>query len=159
VKVLLDNTVLSNFLLINRPDLLQIAFQHRCYITEAVSMELQQGVTVGLLPPHDWSWLPILKLDNTAQVLFTQLTARLNAGEASCLAVAALGGYQVFTDDRDARKIAAQMEIPISGTLGVLVLLVDQGEIDLDEGDTILAKMVQHGYYAPIASLAMLIQG
>jgi predicted nucleic acid-binding protein len=51
------------------------------------------------------------------------------------------------------------MEIPISGTLGVLVLLVDQGEIDLDEGDTILAKMVQHGYYAPIASLAMLIQG
>jgi predicted nucleic acid-binding protein len=158
MKVLLDNTVLSNFLLVRQADLLQKAFRRRAHITESVYQELQKGIDSGLLFTYDWSWLPVLKLDDRAQLLFTQLSIRLNDGEASCLALAAQGGYQVFTDDRDARKIAAQMGIPVSGTLGVLVLLIEQKEIQLDEGDVLLKKMIQQGYFAPISSLATLLQ-
>lgn len=158
MKVLLDNTVLSNFLLVRRGDLLQRAFQERAHITESVYRELHKGAASGLLPTYDWSWLPVLKLDDKAHLLFIQLSVRLNSGEASCLALAAQGGYQVFTDDRDARKVAAQLGIPISGTLGVLVLLIQQGELQLDEGDVLLTKMIQQGYFAPISSLATLLQ-
>lgn len=77
----------------------------------------------------------------------------LDAGEASCLALAASRGYRVFTDDRDARTLAARMGIPVSGTIGLLVRLVDLGEITVAEGNRLLARMITFGYYAPIDSL------
>lgn len=56
-----------------------------------------------------------------------KIALELGRGEASCIACAALRKLRIFTDDRDARRIALGLHVPVSGTLGVLLLLVDAG--------------------------------
>jgi predicted nucleic acid-binding protein len=150
---LLDNTVLSNFTTVGRPDLVRLALGEDAATSEAAWAELQAGIHIGKLPTQDWSWLPILSLTEAERPLYEILTERFNAGEASCLAIAAARGYRVFTDDRDARKLAAVWKIPVSGTLGLLLRLIDLKILSLDEGSTLLARMIAAGYRSPIASL------
>jgi len=154
VIALLDNTVLSNFSAVERPDLVQTALGETAATVEEAYAELQAGIQLGKLPPCDWSWLPVLRLNESEQAVYERLRERLNAGEAACLAVAAARKYRAFTDDRDARAIAAQMQIPVSGTLGLLVRLVDQEHLTLHEADKLLNRMIAAGYWSPVASLS-----
>ena len=155
--ILLDNTVLSNFALVGRPDLIQNATGTDAATTEAVWEEYQAGVRIGRLPVHDWSWLPNLPLDAADMPLYNFFTQRLNAGEASCLAIAARPGARVFTDDRDAREIAVSRAIPVSGTLGLLVRLIDLHILALNDADALLANMIAAGYRSPVMSLQQLM--
>jgi predicted nucleic acid-binding protein len=84
---------------------------------------------------------------------YRQFLHRLNAGEAACLAMAIHRGCRVITDDRDAREFAHRLRVPLSGTLGVLVRLVDIGTLSLKEADAFLARMVAAGYRSPVVSL------
>jgi predicted nucleic acid-binding protein len=125
VIALLDNTVLSNFVLIGETNLLPIALGDTANTTVQVLAEFQAGVATGKLPSTESSWLPALSLTDEELPIYQELRAHLNAGEAACLAVATQKKCIVFTDDRDARKLAVQMQIPVSGTIGVLLRLVD----------------------------------
>jgi predicted nucleic acid-binding protein len=53
--------------------------------------------------------------------------------------------------------LAAAWQIPISGTLGLLLRLVDLEVISLAEGDDLLARMTAAGYHSPIDSLQELL--
>jgi predicted nucleic acid-binding protein len=64
-----DNTVLSNFAHIERPDLLQIALAGRGVITGTVRQELEVGEMSGSLPRCDWRWLPIIELSKAEREL------------------------------------------------------------------------------------------
>lgn len=150
---LLDNTVLSNFTVVKRADLVHLALGEDSATTELVWHELQAGIRLGRLPDQDWSWLQILTLEEAEQDLCRLLVRRLNMGEASCLAMAASRGYRVLTDDRDAREVAALWRIPVSGTLGVLLRLIDLNVLSLDQGDDLLASMTAAGYRSPVTSL------
>ena len=61
-----------------------------------------------------------------------------------------------MSDDRIARRIANEMGVPISGTIGVLVRCVDKDIISFLEGNTILAEMIQRGYMSPVDSLEVI---
>jgi len=154
VIALLDNTVLSNFSSVERPDLVQLALGEMAATVEEAYAELQAGIQLGKLPPCDWSWLPVLCLSESERATYEHLREHLNAGEAACLALAAARECRVFTDDWDAREIAADMQIPISGTLGLLVRLVDQGFLSLQEADDLLRRMIVAGYRSPVTRLA-----
>jgi len=154
VIALLDNTVLSNFSSIERPDLVQLALGGTAATVEEAYAELQAGIQLGKLPPCDWSWLPVLSLSDSERATYERLRERLNAGEAACLALATARECRVFTDDRDAREIAADTQIPISGTLGLLVRLVDQGFLSLQQADGLLRRMIAAGYRSPVTRLA-----
>lgn len=154
---LLDNTVLSNFTAVGRPDLVRLALGEDAATSEAAWAELQTGIHIGKLPTQDWSWLSVLPLTEAEKPLYELFAESLNAGEASCLAIAASRGYRVFTDDRDARKLAAESKIPVSGTLGLLLRLVDLKILSLTEGDALLAQMIAAGYRSPVASLQELL--
>ena len=151
---LLDNTVLSNFAVIARPMLVWMALGEEAATVEEPFAELQAGIQCGRLPSSDWSWLPILHLREPDRTLYGHLRMHLGAGEAACLALAYAEGYRVFTDDRDAREIAMQMRVPVSGTLGLLVRLMDRGDLSLPEADRLLAEMIAAGYRCPVASLS-----
>lgn len=154
--ILLDNTVLSNFSSIGRPDLVRLALgETAATVTEAFA-EYATGVQAGKIPGCDWSWLPILNLDEAQRPHYEQLHVRLGSGEAACIALAFAHKYRVCTDDRDARKIAAQMQVPVTGTLGLLVRLVEQGHLSDPEADAWLGRMIAAGYRAPVASLTEL---
>jgi predicted nucleic acid-binding protein len=145
VIILLDNTVLSNFALVGRADLLQQALDQTAATTVQVLQEFQRGVDLGLLPNTDWSWLRVLTLTPQEEALYQQLCERLNKGEASCLAIAAQQKDRILTDDRDARWIATQMQIPISGTLGLLRYMVERGNPSLSAADQLLHAMIAFG--------------
>jgi len=122
---LLDNTVLSNFSAVCRPDLVHLALGNTVATPKQAFAELQTGIHIGKLPMCDWSWLSILSLTVDENLIYQQLLSRLNAGEAACLAIATTRKGRILTDDRDARELALQMQIPVSGTLGLLIRLIE----------------------------------
>jgi predicted nucleic acid-binding protein len=88
---------------------------------------------------------------------YHRLLTKLNAGESACLAMALIRKCRILTDDRDARVFARHLKIPLSGTLGVLVHLVDVGSLDVDDADVLLSQMMSAGYRSPVASLRKLL--
>lgn len=101
-------------------------------------------------------WLPVLALSPEEQATFQLIHWSLGAGEASCLAVAQHRRLRVVTDDGDARRYAQRTGISVSGTLGILAHLVRIHALTLQEGNALLAEMMQHGYRAPVADLSVL---
>jgi predicted nucleic acid-binding protein len=153
MTVLLDNTVLSNFAIVRRSDLVHSAFVEQVGTTEQAFAEMQDGVTIGKVPSCDWDWLARVKLTPGEQGQFETFCEHLGEGEASCLAVARERRYRLATDDKDARRLARQLGISLTGTVGILAILVKQGQITLVEGDRFLHEMVAAGYHAPLMTL------
>lgn len=151
--LLLDNTVISNFALVARIDLLIKAIEGQIATTAQVLSEFNAGVTRGKLPQSELDWLEIVYLRAEEETLFQELQGHVNAGEASCLAVAAHRNGRILTDDRDARRLAAQFKIPISGTLGILLRLVQIHELSLVEANELLGQMIAYGYRSPVEKL------
>lgn len=154
---LLDNTVLSNFALVGQASLLDKILGDTAVTTTAVLTEFNQGVTAHRVPATDWTWLTVTEPDPEETKLYTNLLARINAGEASCLAVAAKRNGRLVTDDRDARQIAMQMQVPVSGTLGILVQLVEKKHLTLAEANLLLEQMIAKGYRSPLKTLNSLL--
>ncbi len=151
--ILIDNTVLSNFSLIHHPELIDHAFVEGKATTGQVFQELERGVRLGRLPQCDWSWLKRLGLTEAENIQFHQLSEHLGAGEASCLAVTVHRQYKFATDDKDARQWAMRFNVPHTGTLGILAVLVRNGNISLSKGNAHLKKMVETGYHSPLLEL------
>lgn len=157
--ILIDNTVLSNFALIRHPTAIQYAFSEPICTTEQVFQELKQGMKLQHLPKFSWEWLEVIEMTEVEATQFTQLQRQLDKGEASCLAVASQRQWKIATDDKDARKWAIRLQIPHTGTLGILGVLVVKNYIGLDEGNTWLASMIEAGYRSPMSTLDELVQG
>lgn len=155
---LLDNTVLSNFALIEEPNLLQEILGKNAATTSQVMDEFLTGVKKGRVPATNWEWLSILELSEPEQPLYEQLLQQLNAGEASCLAIATQRQGRILTDDRDARKLAAQFRIPVSGTLGLLVYLVEEKQLTPVKANKLLQEMIGHGYRSPVDHIDQLLK-
>jgi predicted nucleic acid-binding protein len=158
VTVLLDSTVLTNFSRVNRPDLVLHAFLVPIATTEPTWNELEVAFALGLLTECDWSWLSVVPLTAEEQITFSRLAANLGAGESACLAIAQHRGWSVATDDMEARRFAAESNIPVTGTLGILTQLVRRGHLSLEEADDLLTEMIRQGYRSPVSTLESLIE-
>jgi predicted nucleic acid-binding protein len=150
-----ENTVLSNFAHIEKPELLRAAFDS-LVVVKAFMDELAEGVRLGLVPLVDWGWLPTVELTAEEQAKAEELGQTLGKGEAACIALAQSRGWMVLTDDRDARETARDVGVALSGTLGALMNLVRANVLSIPDGDELLNQMKQHGYRCPINSLAEL---
>jgi predicted nucleic acid-binding protein len=153
MTVLLDNTVLSNFSTIRRPDLIRAAFVEQVGTTEQAFQEMLDGITVGKIPVCNWEWLARVAITPSERMQFETFHEHLGEGEASCLAVAKTRGYKLATDDKDARRLARQLGISLTGTIGILATLVKQDQLLLVEGDRYLHEMIASGYRSPLATL------
>lgn len=155
--ILIDNTVLSNFALIYQPESIKTAFVDEVGTTEQVFEELERGMQLGRLPRCQWDWLHRLTLVEHEMAQYQKLIKHIGEGEASCLAVAVHRAYNIATDDKDARQWAVRLHIPHTGTLGILAMLVQQGQITHKEGNMWLDCMITAGYHSPIRTLDSLI--
>jgi uncharacterized protein len=152
---IVDNTVLSNFAHVSRPELLQAAFDE-LVIPPAVRGELAEGEHSGQVPMVDWNWLTVIELTPDEKMRADQLEKVLDFGEAECIAVAQTRNWIILTDDRDARRMAQSLGIDLSGTLGALINLVEHSILTLTQADALLKEMQQHGYRSPVNSLSEL---
>lgn len=60
MMLLLDNTVLSNFAMVGRIELLTVALVSQVATTPQVIDEFSEGITTGLVPETRWNWLVLL---------------------------------------------------------------------------------------------------
>jgi len=88
MPTVVDNTVLSNFALVDALDLLREALPPGAATTRFVLDEFRDGQDLGRLPAGGVTWLNVLELGEKDTSAFARFRARLGAGEASCLAIA-----------------------------------------------------------------------
>ena len=153
--VLLDNTVLSNFALVNRTEIVSNLWPH-CSTTVDAWREFQSGITLGYLPKESWGALPQIELNELDQGIAQQFLDTLGAGERTCIAVAKNCDGLFVTDDRKARQVAVEMGLKVTGTLGILVVAVERQFIKFSEAESLLAQMIEYGYRSPIDELSKL---
>jgi predicted nucleic acid-binding protein len=152
--ILIDNTVLSNYALIDRLQLLQLFCGGQGMTTDAVLAEFHAGTARRLFKGRDITWIRRTGIRGESErLLFEHFQKRLGAGEASCLAVAIHRKHGILTDDMDARKVARRAGIQVSGSVGVLVTMVKQRVIDLQEGNKTLQELISAGYFSPVEEL------
>ncbi len=96
-----DTTVLSNFALVEREDLLRKVLGEDLVSVAEVMEELRQGETKGLVPQRNWGWLRVLRVETSQErSLFESFRQRLGAGEAACLSLAITRGCKILTGTR-----------------------------------------------------------
>ncbi len=150
---IVDTTLLSNFAHASRPALLELILQNRGVTTKRVMAELVHGETQGLVPHFDWHWLEVAETSAEEAALAEEFERIVHRTEAECLAIAIVREGVFLSDDFAARRLAASQGVRISGTLGVLRALVEQGVLAVDEADALLDRMRAQGYRSPVRSL------
>lgn len=153
-----DNTVISNFALIGKLELLKESLKEKLVFPEEVKKEFLTGINKDIIPKTDISWLKIVKRKSSENKLFEELCLRLGKGESACLSIAANRKWYLFTDDKDARNTAQRFEVPVSGTIGLLIYLIKKKNISLEKGNEMLKNMIKKGYYSPIKVLDGLLE-
>lgn len=155
--ILLDNTVLSNLAQVGQMDLVFHLWPDRVCTTRAVLDEYNVAAQAGLLPRHAWADLPVVDLTAEETAGAETFSTRLGRGERSCLTVAQAREGLLVSDDADTRNAAQRLGIPVSGTLGILVLAVRRELLTLSQANVLLAEMLVAGYRSPLERLDGLI--
>lgn len=154
--VLLDNTVLSNFAVVQRADIV-LSLWESCATTQAAWREFQAGIRLGRLPGNMWQALPVIVLNDSENEVANRLSNILGEGERSCIAVAENRKGLLVTDDRKARRIALEMGVKVTGTLGVLAVAVERSIIPLADANRYLEQMIRNGYRSPVDDIGKLL--
>ena len=163
MAVISNTTLISNFASVGQLDLLRKLWA-KLFFSDQVFDEIQAGLNQGYLfyseidqvifPFSQTGWLHLTALNSPDEFqLFGHLRTTLHSGEASCLAIAYHRQWTFLSDNKAARKASITLEVPVSGTLGVLLSLVRLGDLALPEADAILKQMMLSGYRSPITSL------
>lgn len=163
---LVNTTVLSNFAAVGRLDLLRDTVGP-LYLPTEVYDEILSGQLAGysfydrfeqqVVPITPGGWLHLVSMTPDEWQLSVSLPAHLHRGEAACLCIARQRGWGFLTDDRAARRQARDWGIPLAGTIGVLLLAIQDGRLTLDEGNALLQQMIaQANYRSPTRDLGLL---
>ncbi|MBW2345797.1 MAG: DUF3368 domain-containing protein [Deltaproteobacteria bacterium] len=160
LETIFDCCCISNFTLSDSLLILENFYSQSAYITNFVSAEIMKGIQQGhkdLVKIQDAlrdGWLKeVVVRSKKEKSLYETLSISLGLGEASSIAAAKSRGYTFACDDRAARREAGLLEVKLTGTVGILKKAVKHGIIDLHEGNLILAKMIETGFYSPTKSL------
>lgn len=151
--VLLDNTVLSNFALAGRTDLVLRLWVETVCTTSSVRDEFGVAVAHGLVSADAWADLAVVTLTEEEALFAAKLPSRLGAGERTCLAVAAHRNGLLASDDLEARRAARDLEIPRTGTVGILIACVRLGYLSKNDANALLQEMIDLDYRSPVERL------
>jgi len=164
-EIILDTCVVSNFALSQSIFILKSCYSRQVYITSFVMAEILKGLLKGYKELSDIKmalsegWLIETPLKSIKEKnLFETLSTSLGTGESSSIAVAKNRGLTFASDDLVARREALLLNVPLTGTVGILVRAINSKVINLRRGETILTQMKERGFYAPVESLSELIK-
>ena len=111
------------------------------------------------MPHQGAGWFLVIDLQGEyEQALYMGSPTGLHPGEAMSLAIGAHRGWGFLTDDRGARRYAAKLGVTVTGTVGLLHQFINQDAISIDQGNEVLAQMIERArYHAPITDLRTLL--
>jgi predicted nucleic acid-binding protein len=83
---------------------------------------------------------------------------RLDPGETEALRGAVEHDGTIATDDLAARRLVTELDMPVTGSIGLLVLGIKREHIDSETADKWLEVWRdERGYYAPVESVTELV--
>ena len=158
--VVLDATVVSNFASTDRISTL-VASVAAPVVVPSVRREIEQGIEEG----HGYLDSAVAAIGETISVQSVSaiedhaaIRDQLDDGESQSLVRVIEQGGTLATDDLAARRLATDNGVPVTGSVGILVLAVERGHLDVSTADEWLAVWRDvRGYYAPVASVSELI--
>ena len=122
--------------------LLDRLFEGRALISDFVVNELAAASI-------EWKQAQVVVLGDESDLqLFEDIRRKnppLGAGEVGAITVARLQGAGVITNDRQARRVAGELNIPVSGSLGILRHAVEITIISGEEAFRIVSAMIVEG--------------
>jgi len=157
----LDTTVLSNFAHVDHVELL--CDPPRVATVNAVKAELIEGTethhylerAVKVLGGN----VPVVPLSEPAAHLEREFLEPLDPGEAQALTLAEVTDGVVVTDGGDARSIAAQRRVDVTGSIGLLVRFVETGDITEQTADNYLKRWIDEaGFRSPSRDFAVFLR-
>ena len=160
-------TVLSNFAAVGRLGLLRDTVAplylpsevyHEILVGQMAGYAFYDGIEQHITPFAPTGWLHLVTMTEDEWQLAASLPARLHQGERACLCIARQRAWGLLTDDRAARQQAVAWNIPLSGTIGVLLLAIQDGRLTIDQGNALLNEMIdQANYRSPTTDLKLLL--
>jgi predicted nucleic acid-binding protein len=160
--LVIDTSVLLNFIVIDRLDLFADLHATTCLVTEHVRREItadRPDQIERLVKAIDREMLSEIRVDRLEEVdSFARLTAAgLGVGESSAFAVARHRGYVVGIDDRRAIRLAAKSlgDIAILGSAGIIREAIARNALAVAEADAIKDRWeTRHRFKLPFRSFA-----
>ena len=154
--VFLDATVISNFASTNSIEFL-VNILEAPVVAPAVRDEIEQGTDFG----HEYLTSAVEAFDKGLAVSDVppetgraSLGKRLDPGETEALRGAFERDGTLATDDLAARRLATELDVPVTGSVGLLVLGIKREHIDSETADEwIDIWRTERGYYAPVESV------
>ncbi|WP_255150103.1 hypothetical protein [Halorarius halobius] len=158
--VVLDATVLSNYASTDSVSWLTTTLD-ALQTVPAVRTELEQGREVGyayLEHALDGIESGRIEIIETApeqlQQDYPTVQTRLDPGEAEALVAAHTADGTLVTDDGPARALAAEYDIALTGSIGLLVRGVVLEELTVETADEWLTTWIEErNYYTPVDSV------
>ena len=139
--VILDTSVLINFLTIDRVDLLGRHSRYRFLLTPHVRSEVTHAVQLTRLDAAIQSGqLHLIATGSHAELAtFARLTATLGIGESAAIAAAAHRSLRVAVEDRAARRTAIQLvgHSNVVTTTQLMVSMIQTGLLTVQDADAI----------------------
>jgi Predicted nucleic acid-binding protein, contains PIN domain len=161
--VVLDATVLSNFASTGTVDVL-VDTLDRPATVPAVQTELERGYA------QDYDFLDdalarigdditLLGVEERPATGETAIREHLDSGEAEALLGAIKREGTLATDDLAAREMATERGVPVTGSVGLLVVGIHCGEIDAGTANQWLDEWrATRGYYAPVERIEEVLE-
>lgn len=158
--VFLDTTVISNYASTNSVEFL-VHVLEAPVVVPTVRDEIEQGVKHG----HEYLTRAVKAFDNglpvsdvPPEIGRVNLRERLDLGETEALRGADERDGTLATDDIVARRLASELNVPFTGSIGLLVLGIKREHIDSETADEwIDIWRTERGYYAPVESVTELL--
>lgn len=165
IQIVLDSSVLINFLAVGRLDLLAADTARQYILTGHVVAEItvpeqQKSLAAAVADGHFVT--ENISIDSPAGELFAALTAerRLGIGECAAIAFACTHRLTLALDDKAARKSALRAcpGLTLLGTADLMTLFLRSGLIDLPAADDLKRRWAEkHRFKLPFASFQELL--
>lgn len=138
--VLTDSNVLINLMHVSRLGLLRAIPAHEFVVPDHVREEITNVEQSAVLDRAIGDgWLKVEAITDLAAIaVFTELITHIGRGEAACIAIAALRGWSLASDEKGRFRREAEARVGsarILGTVDVFVLAIRAGLLTIDEAD------------------------
>jgi predicted nucleic acid-binding protein len=164
--VVIDTSVLVNFLAVDRVDLLANHPLYRFVVTDHVRGEVTDAYPDQLarldiaLDALQLEQVSVTDIDELQAFATLASDGRLGAGECAAIATASVRALIVAIDDKAARKRAAVFDsaIQLSSTVDLMVSLIKAGALNVASADAIkLEWEAKHRFTLKFASFSDVI--
>jgi predicted nucleic acid-binding protein len=129
VIVVSDTTPLSELSKVGQWVLLRDVFG-QVILPQEVYDEVTSGTHPAVAAVRSATWIEVRSVQDASQVVALRESTKIHVGEAAAIILAQeLGAQQVLIDDLRARRVAKARLLPVTGTIGTLLLAKEQGLI------------------------------